>query len=883
MFKFFSFFLFLGLILGLSSASSQKLGTQNPADSITTSLGASKPQTRTLQSQNLSSQKGKVKRIIIKGNHFLSTPQIKSHLSIKKGEGWNKLKIQKDVRHLFSLGFFDDIQVSGTPDRKNRWTLTYKLKERIFISNIEFQGNKKLNDKSLKEEAFIDEFSFLDPNKLEKTLIDIRKKYKEKAHYSVEVSYQLEKDEENKKAKKLVIHIKENNKLYIKKIQFIGNRNISNKKIKVFLKSREKNLLSFFTSQGVFQPENLDHDRQVIEYFYRNEGYLNVKVHPARVSLSADKKNLFLDFEISEGNRFKMGSYVLKEKELIEKKKFLKLYEKEYFSLGDLQQDIQSISQVFKNKGHALVKVEPLFYPDQIEEDKIHIGFKIDKGEIYNVSYIDIKGNQKVRDKVVFRRFQIKEGDIYNQDQIDLTRQLLEQLSVFEKVNISTGTAHPSKKEIQLQVLVKERENTGEASLVGGYNNVTKLFIQGGLKKENFLGLEQNIAVKVSMGYYDETMVLYYQNPYFLDTRWNFGFELFNLGQENYIGSQFSTLNLLGNNDYKTYFSLESGLSFSVGRKLGPFSNLLLKYRFSNQKISDTAVYFLRSLPILRNIFQTLDISSSSSDSSQLKNTENIEEEQNLPNYSKESLSQFRFNDIYDFESATGLKSSLSLIWEQDKRNDRFYAMRGFLARISAEYVGLGGHLEYSKLSGDFRHYYNPVWKLVVKNRMDLGWVFPNQKGQEVPFTELFLLGGPYNLRGFLTNSQGPRKYSEQAYKRTIYHNNQQTDDLHKFNNPKKFAERPYGGTQKLFYSLELEIPLVERANLRLASFLDIGEVNNSISLNLHDQLRANVGVGVRWLSPFGPLSLDWAVPYKARKEFEEDSWQVQFSVGSVL
>ena len=883
MFKFSSFFSFF-LFLGLTFVSSQALGNQDQkqdqADSITKSLGALKPQTRQLQSQNLSSQKGKVKILIIKGNHFLSTPQIKSHLSIKEGEGWNKLQIQRDVRHLFSLGFFDDIQVSGTPDRKNRWTLTYRLKERIFISSIEFQGNKKLNDKSLKEEAFVDEFSFLDPNKLEKTLIDIRKKYKEKAHYSVEVSYQLEKDEENKKAKKLVITIKENDKLYIKKIQFIGNRNISNQKLKAFLKSREKNLFSFFTAQGVFQPENLDHDRQVIEYFYRNEGYLNVRVHPARISLSADKKNLFLDFEISEGNRFKMGSYVLKEKELTDTKKILKLYEKDYFSLGDLQQDIQTISRVFKNKGHALVKVEPLFYPDQIEEDKIHIGFKIDKGEIYNVSQIDIKGNHKVRDKVVFRRFQIKEGEIYNQNRIDLTKQLLEQLSVFEKVNISTGVA--SNKEIQLKVLIKERENTGEASLVGGYNNVTKLFIQGGIKKENFLGLEQNISVKVSMGYYDETMVFYYQNPYFLDTRWNFGFELFNLGQENYIGSQFSTLNLLGNNDYKTYFSLESGLAFSVGRKLGPFSNLILKYRFSSQNISDSAVYFLRNLPLLRNIFQTLD-SSSSSNSSQVKNTENTEEEQNLQNYSKESLSQFRFNDIYDFKSATGLKSSLSLIWEQDKRNDRFYAMRGFLARISAEYVGLGGHLKYSKMSGDFRHYYNPFWKLVVKNRMDLAWVFPNQKGREVPFTELFLLGGPYDLRGFLTNSQGPRKFSEEAYQRTSYHNSQQTDEINKFNNPKAFAERPYGGTQKLFYSLELEIPLVEKANLRLASFLDIGEVNNGISLNLNDQLRADVGVGIRWLSPFGPLSLDWAFPYKARKEFEEDSWQVQFSVGSVL
>ena len=813
-----------------------------------------------------------VKKTLIKGNHFLSAQQIRSHLKVKKGEVWSESKIQTDVRYLYSLGFFEDIQVEGIPNKKNQWTLIYKFKERDFISSLEFKGNKKLNDKDLKESALVEEYSFLDPHKLKKTLADIKKKYKEKAYYLVKLSYHLEKDKENKKAKKLIINIEENHKLYIKKIQFIGNRSVSGQKLKAFMKSREKNLISFFTSQGVYQPEFIDRDRQVIEYYYRNEGYLNVKVQPPVISLTADKKNLFLSFEVSEGTRYKMGRYLLEE-ELTDKKDLLKLSQKEYFSLGDLQQDIQLVSQIYKNKGHALVKVEPLFYPDNLEEDKIHIGFKIDKGEIYKVGRILIQGNKKVRDKVIFRRFHIKEGEIYNQDQINLTRQLLEQLAVFEKVSISPGSVSAKSKTIQLKTTIKERENTGEASLVGGYNSVTKLFIQGGLKKDNFLGIEQNVSFKINIGYYDETMIFYYQNPYFLDTKWNFGFELFNIGQQSYVGSQFSSLNLFGANDYRTYFSLDSGFSFSVGRKLDSFSSLFLKYRFSNQRISEEALYLIRKLPVFSSIFKTL----------REPNQTILSEELADSSFSKESLTQFRFNDIYDFESATGLKSSLSLIWDQDKRNDRFYAMRGFLARLTAEYAGLGGDLKYSKLTGDFRHYYNPFWKLVLKNRLDLGWVFSNTKEREVPFTELFLLGGPYNLRGFLTNSQGPRKRSEEAYQTALSHNKKQSDSANKISQPKSFALRPYGGSQKLFYSLELEAPIVERAGLRAAVFLDIGEANNGLSFDLNEQLRANVGVGLRWISPFGPLSLDWAVPYKPRKALEENSWQFQFSVGSVL
>ena len=834
------------------------------------------PRRKDQTNRNPAGKSQMVKNIVIRGNHFISAKLIQSHLKVKAGEIWSRLKIKNDVQHLFSLGFFEDIQVTGRPDKKGRWTLTYTVKERVFISILEFKGNKKLNDKDLKEKAFIEEHSFLNPDKLKKTLADVKKKYREKAYHSVKLSYHLEKDEENKKAKKLVINIEENNKLYIKQIQFIGNRSVSSQKLKAFMKSREKSLFSFFTSGGVYQDEFIEHDRQVIEYYYRNQGYLNVKVQAPVISITADKTSLFLTFEISEGIRYKMGGYLFKEEELIDKKELFKLYEKEFFSLGGLQQDVQLLSQLYKNKGHALVKVEPLFYPDKLEEDKIHIGFKIDKGEIYKVGRINIKGNKNLRDKVIFRRFQIKEGDIYNQDQINLTRQLLEQLAAFEKVNIFTGSADLKNKEVQLQTLIKERENTGEASLIGGYNSYTRFFIQGGVKKNNFLGSEQNVSVKANLGYYDETLFFYYQNPYFLDTRWNFGFELFNAAQQNYIGSQFSNLgNLFGSNDYRTYFSLDTGFSISLGRKLNAFSSLFLKYRLSGQRISEEPLYFIRKLPILSYIFGILE--------REPQNLKNLTENPANSSFSKENLTNFRWNDIYDFKSATGLKSSLSFIWEQDKRNDRFYAMRGFFTRITAEYAGLGGDLKYSKLIGDFRHYYNPLWKFVLKNRLDLGFVFSNTKERKAPFTELFLLGGPYNLRGFSTHSQGPRKRSEEAYQTALSYNKSQTNPENKISRPESFALRPYGGSQKLFYSLELEAPIVERAGLRMAVFLDIGEANNTLSFNLNKQLRANAGFGLRWISPFGPLSLDWAVPYKPRKDFEENSWQFQFSVGSVL
>ena len=821
-------------------------------------------------------QLGKVDRIVLQGNQLIDSNTISSHLShsyarIKAKTPWTKRDIQKDVRHLFSLGFFEDIQVRRTQRKKGGWVLFYQFKERSYISSIEFKGNSNLNDKELKEDFLIKEYEFLNPNQLRKALNELKKKYEEKAYYLADISYRLKQEDKNKTSYKLIVEIKENFKLLIKKIHFIGNRSISADKLKPFMQLKEKNLLSFLGSGGVYQKEALDRDLQFIEFYYRNEGYLNVKVYPPRISISPDKRNLFINFKISEGVRYKIGEYFLKEEELVSKKDSFKLPELEYFSLGALQRDIQLISNIYKNKGYAFVKVEPFFYPDRLEENKIHISFKIDKGEKYKIRRIKITGNNNLRDKVIFRRFQIKEGDFYNQDQIDLTRRLLEQLAVIEKADISPVPLPFKPKELDLITATKERENTGEASLIGGYNSQTKLFIQGNLKKDNFLGLEQSISVKVSLGKYDETLALYYQDPYFLDTRWNFGFELFNVAHQNYTGSgSFSVGQLFGNSDYRTYFSLNTGFSVSIGRKLSSFSTLFLKYRFSKQKISEEALYFIRRLRVLSNIFGILE------DQNPLSPIQDNQKS------SKEDLNRFRFNDIFNFDSATGLKSSLSVAWENDRRNDRFYSTSGFFMRVTGEFTGLGGDFNYTKLTGDFRHYYNPIWKLVVKNRFDLGRVFSNTKNKELPFTELFLLGGPYSLRGFSVNSQGPKKYSENAYKAAVNHNSQ-TDVKDKIERPDKFALRPYGGHQKFFYSLELEIPIVEQAGLRLAGFLDAGEANNSLAFDLNDQLRANAGVGLRWLSPFGPLSLDFAVPYKPRKVFEENPWEFQFSLGSVF
>ena len=666
----------------------------------------------------------------------------------------------------------------------------YQFKERIHIGEVEFKGNDNMKTEDLEELALVKEYSFLNFNELQQTLSAIKEKYKEKGYYLVEVSYKTKAIPKEEKLK-LIIDIKENDKLLIKRINFVGNRNIPSKNLKAYLLTKEKNLLSFLGSSGIFQPKFIDRDLQFIEYYYRDKGYLNVRVYQPEITITPDRKFLYITFSISEGPKFKMGQVAFQGDDIVSSETVmdqLSLKKEEYFSLSRLQKDIQLISLLYKDKGYAFAEAKPLFYPDPVEEDKIHILFKVNPGEIYKLRRIRLFGNKNARDKVLFRRFQIKEGDHYNESRKELSRQLIQQLGYFEEVDIKPVPSDTSKGELDLLVRVKERESTGEAFLSGGYNSETKLFIQGGVKKQNFLGLDQSISLNLTFSKHNEMFIFNYQNPYLWDSHWRFSFDIFNVTQNTLSGSG-SFSSPFSSQDYFSYFQLNTGFSISLGRHLTEFSTVSLKYRLQKQSLSHESIYFLRTLPVISPVFQFLFGKEDDKIKTQAQLKEKPDEHkqakiQSLDEVKEEGeegdsekaneqtenqqenivLQKVTFDDIYDLEKGTGFNSSLFVIWEYDKRNDRYYASEGFFTRLSAEYSGLGGDFDYTKFQGKFHHYYSPFWKLVIKNRLDYGWIFSNTKGEEPLFTELFFLGGPYNLRGFPVNSQAPRRPSPSAF-----------------------------------------------------------------------------------------------------------------------
>ena len=801
-----------------------------------------------------------VNRIFIKGNKTTESSVIRPHISLKEKRTYRSSIVQRDVKNLLTLGFFDHIEVRTKKTSNNKINVTYFFKERYLIQQIEYKGNDNMDLEELNEASAVKSFQFLNFDRLQETFSQIKKKYKEKGYFLVDISYKIVPLNKNQKAK-LIINIKENQRMLIKRIQFVGNRQVSSGTLKAFLITKEQNITSFFGNSGVYDPEALERDLQLIEYYYRDQGYLQIRLGKPEISITPDRKGIHIHLSIQEGSRFRLGQVEFKEDAVVSRSKVLNLLELktgEYFSLGVLQRDIQKIQNLYKEKSYAFAQVQPRIIPDQREENTVHILLQVDKGSSYKVGHIKIKGNYKTRDKVILRQVFLKEGESYKESKKQLSANLIQRLGFFEKVDLNLKKINS--KTADLHIDLKERERLGELNLSGGYNSLYKIFIKAAAKKINFLGLGHSVSVQLDVSRFQELFNFSYSNPYFLDTNWNLGMDVFKTNQD--LLNNYDALSALNNQRTVAYTQLNTGASVSLGHHFSNFLTVFVKYKLQNQSLSGETSGLLRELANYTKELVGRFLSEDSEDEPEVTSPEPA-------NPSDDS--GVNFSDIYSLEEGTGVNSLLSGIVEYDRRNDRLFATGGYYGRFSFEYSGLGGDFHYSKIRANVRYYKKLFWKVVLRNNLNYGLVLSHDKSKKIPFTELFLLGGPDTLRGFKPFSIGTRRYSQNAY------------DYAKKNNhsyPDAFALRPYGGSQMFYWNVELQFPIM-RSGVEAVAFFDLGEASDALTFNLSKELRVDAGVGIRWRSPLGPLRLDFGFPFKPRVPFGEEKMEFQFSMGA--
>lgn len=747
----------------------------------------------------------RISAIGVEGNRKIETSAILEKISFEKGDQLDRDKVRDDIQKLFDMGFFEDIRVELDNGR-----LIYYVKEKPAVAAIEFEGNSELDADELNEKIAMKSYELVNYNKIQKAISEIQKAYEEKGYLLAQVEYKLEPMPDDQQGVKLVFNISENDKVKVKRISFIGNQYVDASELKGFMMTQEGGYFSFVSGSGTYKQDIFDDDIKRLSLVYLNKGYVQAKINRPEVSVTPDKKGIYIAIRITEGERFKIGEIDFAGDLMFEKselKETVKIDEQEYFSYEVMQGDLRALEAKYGDLGYAYANPIPR---TQILEDerKVNILFEIDKGEKVYFRKINIIGNTSTRDKVIRRELRIGEGELYNETNKRESEQNVQRLGYFDEVQFLTKTPSGRDDLMDIDIMVKER-HTGAFQLGAGYADSLGAQLNVQLNESNFLGYGYRAGLRLEYNERYQNYLINFTDPYFRDSLWTVG------GSLNYTDS-----------DINDYIQESKGGTLTIGHPI--YSRYL--YGFLQYKISDDFVRFPQ---------------------------------------------RFNPSDVFDVNKVNGLTSSLSAIIEYDKRNDRLMPSDGVYGRLSYEYAGLGGDIQFYKAEANVRYYQKLFWDVVFRNNLAYG-VLGAMGGKPEPFTEYFRLGGPNNLRGYGFRRVGTRIRS-QAYYDYLTAAPPAGEGIQP-TQAEREAHVMVGGRQQAFYMAELEFPLAQEAAMRGVIFYDIGIASDELAAS---RLQADFGFGIRWFSPMGPLRFEFGFPLDRNEQFGDKSNNFQFAVGS--
>jgi outer membrane protein insertion porin family len=465
-----------------------------------------------------------VMEVIVLGTTRVEPAAVLNVVTTKKGDPVDTARVDSDVRAIYHLGLFQDVN-AAMESVTGGVKLLFNVQEKPFVREIEIKGNKELSADKIKEVLAVKSGTVYTPRDLGLSVKKIKKLYADDGYYLAEVvtatTLQSPAD------MKVTFTIKEGDKIYITDISFLGNKAYTAKQLKKVMETKEKWFLSWLTGAGTYKEESLKNDVNLVADYYMNNGYANVKVGEAKVRLLDDKSGLVVTIGVTEGDQFRTGSVNFKgdqPDDLAVIKGKLQTVSGEIFSRGKLRADVFTLTDSFGDKGYAFANISPMTKVNAVAKT-IDLTFDMEKGEKIYIDRINISGNGKTRDKVIRREMRLYEGQLSSGTGLKRSKQNLMNLGFFEDANLST-TAGSDEKKMNVNVEVKEKP-TGTFSFGAGYSSVDGIVGQGSVSQSNFLGLGLKANLAASLGGRSQTYNIGVTDPYFLDTRWTLGGDLY--------------------------------------------------------------------------------------------------------------------------------------------------------------------------------------------------------------------------------------------------------------------------------------------------------------------------------------------------------------------
>ncbi|MFK8138673.1 MAG: outer membrane protein assembly factor BamA [Bdellovibrionales bacterium] len=737
----------------------------------------------------------RIKNLFVTGNKIIESPVIKNAFGLKEGSRYTSRSIRKGVEGVFKLEYFWDVQISETKTG-SRYNLNIKVVEKPKIKKISFQGNSEVSKEDLEQEINVKVFEVLDLNSVREDKQRLQKFYEEKGYFLADVTTEIKYTKTPKEeSAEVVFNIEENDKVAVHSINIIGNTKLSDEFLKGRMLLEEGGFFSSFSGGGAYKQEIFDRDLQVINYSYFNEGYIQVKIDRPEVSVTPDKKGIYITIHVTEGDQFQVGEVGFRGDLLFSDKEMLDAIVtdgEKIFAYDKLQADLAILQAKYGDLGYAFANVIPRTRV-RPNDKKVDLVFEIDKGEKAYFGQINVIGNTKTRDGVIRRELSILEGELYNETKKKESIANIRRLGYFEDVRFKQNSRPGQAQVLDIEILVKER-NTGTLQAGAGYSNDQKFILNAQITEQNLFGRGQKLSLNIQHSRESSTFKIGLTEPYFRDSLWSLGGDVFRYDNRNNTNRDFEDLSI--------------GASVRAGYPVAKYTRV-----FGSMKFEDLVFFDLK-----------FDQAAA----------------------------------VYPKETVFGTTLSVSTSVEYDSRDDRFSPSAGMFASLALEYAGLGGDIDYNRLTASYR-YYKKVWGDVVwRNNLVYGAIGNPRGTKEVPFTKLFFLGGPYSLKGFPARRVGIKRTG----------NIDDDADIETY---------VFGAKQQFYYNLEFEFPLIEEAKIKGVVFYDMGNAQDELDLG---DLFKDYGFGIRWFSPIGPMRFEIGYPINPDSDIHSDQ-NFEFSIGT--
>ena len=632
---------------------------------------------------------GTVQGIDVQGNQRIEADTIRSYMLLQPGDAFEEDRLDRSLRTLFATGLFRDVQVNRRGER-----ITVRVEENPIVSRVAFEGNNKLNDDTLRNEVQVRPRSVFTPGLAQADRQRILELYARRGRLAATVEPKIIQLDQNRVD--VVYEVNEGPIALVSRINFVGNRNFSDSRLKEIVATREAAFYRPFSTVDTYEPERLNFDRELLRRYYLRQGYADVQITGAVAELAPDRSGFFITYTVDEGRRYRITNVEVNS--TLRNIPADRLRGEVALSRGDtydgdaVERSTQALSDRANLLGAPFVEVTPRINRNEAD-GTADVVFEVKEGQRLYVERIDITGNVRTQDRVIRREFRLAEGDAFNASQLRRSRQRVRDLGYFNDVAVATAPGSAPDR-VVVGANVTERA-TGEISIGGGFSTDAGALVDLGLRERNLVGTGLDARINGVLAQRRSQLDLSVTDPSFLDRNLAVGGDVF-----------YVTRNL---RDYSGYQERRYGFALRAGWEYNEYLRQSVSYTLANRNIFDVRTGVSRY--ILEQQGTTL-------------------------------LSQVGQTIIYD------------------RRDSRLDPRDGYFVRLGTDVAGLGGDTNFVRARVDGAYFIpferllgDPDYVLAISG--SVGHLEPFGSRDE-RIVDRFFLGGE-NLRGFRVAGVGPR------------------------------------------------------------------------------------------------------------------------------